>query len=138
MNVSSDPCVRGVDPKIECSHCKEVKEKLPNICTYHSSFHLYPILTFFQEGHTNRSCKLLKAQNPHDLTRDDYEFWSYVNVHALPAHDRNENDSDDDDHDDDDDDEDDDDDDDDGDSGDDDNDEGPLDLFCGETFPPPQ
>ena len=25
-----------------------------------------------------------------------------------------------------------------GDSGDDDNDEGPLDLFCGETFPPPQ
>ena len=94
-------------------------------------------LNFFQEGHTNRSCKLLKAQNPHDLTRDDYEFWSYVNVHALPAHDRNENDSDDDDHDDDDDDEDDDDDDDDGDSGDDDNDEGPLDLFCGETFPPP-
>ena len=100
MNVSSDPCVRGVDPKIECSHCKEVKEKLPNICTYHSSFHLYPILTFFQEGHTNRSCKLRKAQNPHDLTRDDYEFWSCVNVHALPAHDRNENDSDDDDHDD--------------------------------------
>ena len=100
-------------------------------------------LKFFQEGHTNRSCKLHKAQNARGLTRDDYEFWSCVNVDALPVHDRNENDSD---YDDDGDDEDDDDDDDDGDddSGDDDNDandndaddEGPLDLFCGETFLP--
>ena len=90
-------------------HLSKVWQAITKYLHISFKFSFVSNLNFFQEGHTNRSCKLLKAQNPHDLTRDDYEFWSYVNVHALPAHDRNENDSDDDDHDDDDDDEDDDD-----------------------------
>ena len=38
-----------------------------------------------------------KSQNPHALTRDDAEFWTYVNVQQLSLNDRDDDDDDDDD-----------------------------------------
>ena len=38
---------------------------------------------FLQEGHTKRSCKTHKSNTARVLSRDDTEFWNYVDIQKL-------------------------------------------------------
>ena len=52
----------------------------------YSSFTLNCITGLIQEGHTNRSCAIAKAEaNPESISEDDIFFWSLIKEEDRPS-----------------------------------------------------